>query len=180
MIIGARLAEHVMKISATEEYGLRCIMHVARQFNSDTPVTAQEVATAEGISAPYAQKLLRQFARAELIESRRGVGGGYVLARHPHRITVLDIVRALDAEFETTEFCARHTGEFETCAHACNCTIRPVWSFIEDFVSQTLSRLTLDVLVSGNPTLIRELIENPNPVVQMDCPVENLKARYES
>lgn len=169
-----------MKISATEEYGLRCIMHVARQFHTDTPVTAQEVATAEGISAPYAQKLLRQFARAELIESRRGVGGGYVLARHPRRVTVLDVVRALDAEFETAEFCSRHTGEFETCAHACDCTIRPVWSFIEDFVSRTLTRLTLDVLIAGDAAHIRALIENPNPAVQVVCPVESLKAQYES
>ncbi len=164
-----------MKISASEEYGLRCIMHVARHFDADRPVTAQEVADAEGISGPYAQKLLRQFARVDLIESRRGVGGGYVLARHPQRITVLDVVRALDADFETADVCQKHTGEREVCTHAGDCNIRPVWSFIEDFVSRTLDRLTLHTLISGNTAVVRELERTEGQY----CPVEQLKARHE-
>lgn len=162
-----------MKISATEEYGLRCIIHVARHFDADQPVTAQAVADGEGISAPYAQKLLRQFAKADLVESRRGANGGYVLARHPERVTVLDVVRALDAGFEASDVCSKHTGDLECCTHAGDCSIRPVWSFIEDFVSKTLDRLTLQVLISGD--VRREL----GTAEAIYCPVEQLKARHE-
>lgn len=165
-----------MKISATEEYGLRCVMHVARHFQADEPVTAQTVAEHEGISPAYAQKLLRQLAQADLIESRRGAGGGFVLARHPDRISVLDVVRALDADFDASNLCQKHTGEFETCAHAGDCSIRPVWSFIEDVVSRTLARVTLQTLLAGNAAVMREL--DPAPPTYF-CPVEQLKARHE-
>lgn len=169
-----------MKISATEEYGLRCIMHVARHFDADEPVTAQAVADAEGISAPYAQKLLRQFALAGLIESRRGVGGGYVLARHPERINVLDVVRAQDAGFEAIDVCEKHTGDHDTCTHAGSCSIRPVWSFIEDFVSRTLERLTLQTLVAGTAAVQRQLEADTTRLdSNLYCPVEQLKARHE-
>lgn len=168
-----------MKISATEEYGLRCILRVAQRFEADEPITAQEVAEAEGISAPYAQKLLRQFGQAELIESRRGVGGGYVLARHPERISVLDVVRALNADFDTSDVCDKHTGDLTTCTHAGSCTIRPVWSFIEEFVSSTLDRLTLHTLMAGNTAVLRELSAPTAAAVAQYCPVEQLKARHE-
>lgn len=145
---------------------------VGRRFDTGATVTAQEVAEAEGISIPYAQKLLRMLSRAGLIDSQRGVNGGYVLARHPGRITVGEIVRALDGGFETADVCDKHTGGHETCARAGDCTIRPVWSFIEDFVNRTLDGLTLDVLLGGTnavSTHLHELAATSSD--DLHCPV---------
>lgn len=164
-----------MKVSATEEYGLRCILHVARRYDTDEPVTAQEVADAEGISVPYAQKLLRLLSQADIIDSRRGVGGGYVLSRSPAEISLGDVVRALDADFATAEMCERHTGDRDVCAHAPHCTIRPVWSYIEEFVVRTLEHVTLDVLLGDSQRVqghLRALEERGAPALH--CPVADV------
>jgi Rrf2 family protein len=166
-----------MKVSALEEYGLRCILRVAADFEDDTPLTASEVADAESISVPYAQKILRLLSRAQLVESRRGVGGGYALARHPDRISVGDVMRALDASFDTSDVCERHTGEDEVCARAGACSIQPMWSFIEEFINQTLDNLTLSTLLRGDRAVSTQLERfRVTATGELYCPVSDLTA----
>lgn len=170
-----------MKVSALEEYGLRCILRVAADFERDAPLTAGEVAESEAISVPYAQKILRLLARDDLVESRRGVGGGYALARHPDRISVGDVMRALDTSFETSDVCDRRTGEHEICAHAGNCSIQPMWSFIEEFISHTLDHLTLSTFLDGTAAVSKQLEKlKTNTTGDMYCPVADLKPATES
>lgn len=165
-----------MRVSALEEYGLRCLLHVAREFETDQPVTAQSVADSEGLSVPYAQKILRLLSQADLVESRRGVNGGYVLARNPERISVGDVMRAFDTKFDAGDICERHTGDLEVCAHAGGCTIKPVWSFIDDFITRTLNGLTLDVLLEGDDAVNAHLGKalKPNAKAPLYCPVAEL------
>jgi Rrf2 family protein len=170
-----------VKVSALEEYGLRCILRVAADYQGETPMTAGEVAEAESISVPYAQKILRLLSRADLIESRRGVGGGYTLARQPERITVGDVIRALDATFETSDVCTRHTGEDDVCAHSGSCAILPMWNFIEDFISRTLDNLPLSTLLNGTEAVSTKLGNSLNqPDREMYCPVADISAGPES
>ena len=103
-----------MKITALEEYGLRCLIHVARQ-EPEQPISAQAIAELEGLSLPYTQKILRILSQGELIEARRGVHGGYVLARAVERISVGDAVRVLGGMFDIDEICERYTGELDSC-----------------------------------------------------------------
>ena len=69
-----------MQLLATEEYGLRCLVQVARH-TAPQPITIPEIAAAEGLSPEYAAKLLRALRQAELVVSTRGAGGGYRLSR---------------------------------------------------------------------------------------------------
>ena len=101
-----------MKITANEEYGLRCLMRLARlqerpPWLPGEPALAEgyhpfprwstirEVATAEGLSIPYAAKLLRLLRLAGLIESDRGGPGGYRLARPPAEVRLGAVLLAL-------------------------------------------------------------------------------------
>ena len=68
-----------MKISAQEEYGLRCLLQLAQSGDKGS-ATLPEIAAAEGLSVPYAAKLLSVLRQAGLIESVRGRSGGYRLA----------------------------------------------------------------------------------------------------
>ena len=65
-----------MKVTAQEEYGLRCLLQLAKNAAKPDPVTVREIATIEGLSNAYAEKLLRILSRAGLAESRRGARGG--------------------------------------------------------------------------------------------------------
>src|SRR5438309_7165631 len=77
-----RVVGRSMKITAQEEYGLRCLLRLARSGEGHS-LTIPEVAAAEGLSVPYVAKLLSVLRQGGLIESVRGRAGGYRLAESP-------------------------------------------------------------------------------------------------
>lgn len=146
-----------MKISAIEEYGLRCLLRVAPHSEED-PVPAQSIAEKEGMSVPHTQKILRVLSKGGLIESKRGAYGGYYPSRPLDEISLGDVMRALGGFLEVEDLCERHTGELDVCKHAaCGCTIRPVWAHISDFVMETMDRIPLSVLAEDQDVVRRHL-----------------------
>ena len=83
-----------MRITAKEEYGLRCILQLASAPPGE-PLNAAEIARREGLSCPYVEKLLWTLKKAGVTKSHRGVKGGYVLAAPPEQISLGDVQRAL-------------------------------------------------------------------------------------
>ncbi len=83
-----------MKVTAQEEYGLRCRMQAATS-EPDRPVSAAHIASHEGLSVPYVGKLLHLLREAGLVESLRGRSGGYYIARPPEQISISEILHSL-------------------------------------------------------------------------------------
>ncbi|MCA9244244.1 MAG: Rrf2 family transcriptional regulator [Phycisphaerales bacterium] len=81
-------------ISPTAEYALRAIVALAQRH--DRAVVTPDLAKATRISAPYLSKILQSLGRAELVLSQRGVGGGFRLARAPGKMSVLEVINAVD------------------------------------------------------------------------------------
>ena len=81
-------------ISQTAEYALRAAVALAVQPNE--PMLTRDLATVTKVPAGYLSKVLQMLGRAGLVESRHGVGGGFVLARPVERITMYDVVQAVD------------------------------------------------------------------------------------
>src|SRR3954451_17032729 len=107
-----------MKISAQEEYGLRCLLQIARRGDRASP-SITEIAEAEGLSAPYAAKLLAVLRQEGFIESTRGRSGGYRLSRPPGEIHLGGVLAALGEQFFAEgDFCQKHAGT-ETDDGAC-------------------------------------------------------------
>lgn len=157
-----------MRITALEEYGLRCLVHVAKQQDG-TPISAQTIADLEKLSLPYAQKILRALAQGDLVEARRGVHGGYVLSRPAERITVGDAVRVLGGVFDVQHVCDRYAGE--SCPHDSNCVVRPIWGHIAAFVARTLDNISLALLLDDEKAVESYLkMVAPIPPEQF-CPV---------
>ena len=84
-----------MKLSAQEEYGLRCLLRLGRE-GEGASLTISELSHREGISAPNVAKLMRVLRRGGYVRSTRGKEGGYTLARPPEEINVLEVVQSLD------------------------------------------------------------------------------------
>ncbi|MBA2661113.1 MAG: Rrf2 family transcriptional regulator [Bradymonadaceae bacterium] len=145
-----------MKITALEEYGLRCLLRVAEQPDGES-ISAQAIADREGLSLPYAQKILRILSTGGLIDSRRGSQGGFVLNANPADISLGDAMRVLGGMPETENICERHTGELSVCSNTGNCSIRPVWQHISDFVVHTLDNIPLAVLIQDERSVARHL-----------------------
>lgn len=158
-----------MKITSLEEFGLRCLLDIARMGDGE-PVAAADVAEAEGISLAYAQKILRILASAELVESRRGAHGGYVLARPIESISIGDVIRAVDGLFEVEDMCERHDDD-GGCAHAGSCTIKPVWHHISEFIVRTLDSVSVAMLMKDGQSVARHLQRVAPVPPEMICPV---------
>jgi Rrf2 family protein len=141
-----------MKISSQEEYGLRCLLRLARAEEGQS-LTIPEIAHAEGLSTPYVGKLLAVLRQANLIESVRGRAGGYRLAQSPADIRLGTVLLALgEPLFDDPGYCERHKGTENntTCVHHGACTLRALWLTLEQWMRHTLDQITLaDLLQSA-------------------------------
>lgn len=131
-----------MKITAQEEYGLRCLLQLARHHGPDT-LTVAVIAEREGLSVPYVGKIMSALRQARLVESVRGRGGGYALTRPPEKITVIEALRGLGSQFFSGGFCETHPGASETCVHIGDCSIRSMWGILGQLVDRVLGQTTL-------------------------------------
>jgi len=138
-----------MKISAQEEYGLRCLLQLARQQGDGGWVTVSQIAECEGLSVPYVEKLLRILSRSGLVESARGAKGGYRLGFAPERITVGSALRLLGEFPDPITVCDQYVGNLPSCIHSSGCSVRPVWAQITAYLGSMLDALRLSDLLEG-------------------------------
>ncbi|MEP6946672.1 MAG: Rrf2 family transcriptional regulator [Acidobacteriota bacterium] len=136
-----------MKISAQEEYGLRCLVQLA-DLPEGASLTLPQIAEREGISTANAGKLMWLLNRAGFVLSTRGTKGGYLLARPASEIRLSEIIRVLDEEV-MKKHCDNYTGVLDSCVHKGDCGIRPVIIGLNEIVANALSQITLAQLV-GN------------------------------
>jgi Rrf2 family protein len=139
-----------MKISAQEEYGVRCLLQIGRRAQGAS-LTIPEISRAEGLSNHYVAKLLRVLRRGGLVKSVRGQSGGYVLARPLNKITVSEALAVLGGRLYDPEFCGTHGGAETVCAHTVECTIRHLWRSVQQAVDQVLGKTTLEDLLPKDP-----------------------------
>ncbi len=135
-----------MKLSSMEEYGLRCLLQIARA-GQGASLTISELAEREGISAPNVAKIMRILRRSALVRSTRGKAGGYTLAKPPAEVRALAVLAALGGRLFDTGFCDRHAGLSRHCLNTHDCSIRPVLRGLQQAVDQVLGELTLASLL---------------------------------
>lgn len=133
-----------MKLTAQEEYGLRCLLQLARQAGS---LTLPELSKLEGLSLAHCAKLMRMLRRGGLVSSTRGQAGGYTLARPAHELMVGEALAVLGGRFFDAQFCERHAGVERACTHLPDCSIRPVLRRLQDVVDDVLGQLPLSSLL---------------------------------
>jgi Rrf2 family protein len=134
-----------MKISAQEEYGLRCLVQLATLRNGES-LTLSQIAEREGITVANAGKLMWILNRAGFVQSTRGTKGGYQLARPASEIRLSDVIKILDADV-IEHHCQSYTGVMEVCVHTGDCGIRPVIVGLHEIVQNALTNITLSQLV---------------------------------
>lgn len=134
-----------MKVSAQEEYGLRCLVQLAHLKEGES-LTLSQIAKREGISVANAGKLLWILNKAGLVQSLRGTKGGYQLSRPASTIHLSEIIKVLD-EDKVSGHCKSYTGVLDVCVHAGDCGIRPVILNLHEIVQNALSEVTLAQLV---------------------------------
>ncbi|MBI2608930.1 MAG: Rrf2 family transcriptional regulator [Deltaproteobacteria bacterium] len=157
-----------MKITALEEYGLRCLLQIARVW--DEGISIREISEKEGLSQEYVSKITSLLKKSKLIEAKRGVHGGYSLRKDPSSISLAEVSKALGSSMFNSEFCLDHTGLANVCVHNANCSVKSVWSVIYKYMSSVMNEVTLDQLLQderGMKKQMEEIIQEQAKVIGM-------------
>ena len=145
-----------MKISAQEEYGLRCLVQLAT-LSGEESLTLNQIAEREGISVANAGKLMWLLNKAGFVSATRGTKGGYTLARPSSEIYLNEVIKILDAD-EINNHCEGYKGILDMCIHKGDCGIRPVIVGLHQIVNEALSNITLAQLV-GEEHKVKETFQ---------------------
>ena len=141
-----------MKVSAQEEYGLRCLLQLARAETIGESLTLAQLARLEGISAANAGKLMWILSKAGLVQSTRGIKGGYSLSLPASEIRLNQVIRVLEGE-PAESHCKSYAGVLDACVHTGDCGIRPVIVGLHEIVENALSQITLAQLVGSESSV---------------------------
>lgn len=118
--------------------------HVAANFVAQAPVSLEEIARREGISQGYLEEIANSLRQANLIEGRRGQGGGYVLPRAPKKIRVSEIFEALEGPVTIVDCLA----DEHACPSKDGCSNIKLWKRLQARLAETLNSVTLDELIA--------------------------------
>lgn len=113
-----------MKLSTKGRYGLKAMYDLALNYG-DEPVSLKSIAERQGISENYLEQLMANLRKAGLVRSIRGAYGGYLLSREPSKITVGDVLRALEGPIGLVD-CVLEQDAVK-CLKYENCITRTVW-----------------------------------------------------
>ncbi|MDG5813766.1 Rrf2 family transcriptional regulator [Chitinispirillales bacterium ANBcel5] len=131
-----------MKISTKCRYGFRAVLQIAELYGS-VPCKRKEIVKRQKLSDSYLENILIMLKSSGLIETTRGIKGGYVLSRPPEEITLLEIFIALEGPLQLVE-CVDLP---EKCINSQECITRTVWKKLSDSWKAILSDMTLQSLL---------------------------------
>jgi FeS assembly SUF system regulator len=127
----------VLRMTKLTDYSTVIMSYLARRPQDVHSVT--EVATAIGFATPTTSKILKRLARRKLVESVLGAKGGYRLSRPPERISIAEVIDAMEGPFGVTE-CSVLTG---LCSQEADCPARGNWQRLSEVLRRALDQVTL-------------------------------------
>ena len=116
-------------------------MSLALHADDGKPTSVRDIAERTGLPQPYLEQILLALKGAGIVRSKRGVGGGYVLSRPPGRITLSEIVGAVDGPITAGDFGEPHTNG--ACDHEGQCVLLAIWGDVGDRMRRLLNSITL-------------------------------------
>ena len=131
-----------MRISTRGRYALRAMLDVA-QHSGDGPVSRQQIAERQEISADYVAQLFRHLQTAGLVEGVKGPGGGYRLTRHASSIRAGDVIRAVEGPVAVVHCALPCPDAGPSCQRVDRCVTHLLWKQVSEAVTDVLDSVTL-------------------------------------
>ena len=130
-----------MKVSTRGDYASRALLSLALHGDDAGPTSVRDIAERTGLPQPYLEQILLALKGAGLVRSKRGVGGGYVLARAPEEIALSDIVSAVDGPITLGDFGLPHQNG--ACDHEGQCVLLAIWGTVGEQMRKLLDGMNL-------------------------------------
>ncbi len=146
-----------MRLTTQSEYGLVCLRTLCRN-DSDKPTSVAGLADQEHMSKDYVEQLFLKLKRAGIVRSVKGACGGYLMAKEPSKITIKEVIEALEGDVYEV-FCSPEVREKIVCMYFSRCSLRPVWAKLKELIDDFFSRITLDTLLRDETTVVKNLNE---------------------
>ena len=130
-----------VKVSTRGDYACRALLSLTLHSGTTTPTSVRDIAERTGLPQPYLEQILLALKGAGLVRSKRGVGGGYVLAAEPEDVTLAQIVSAVDGPIAVGDFGEPHQNG--ACDHEGQCVLLAVWADAGERMRHILEAVTL-------------------------------------
>jgi Rrf2 family protein len=134
-----------VKVSTRGDYASRALLSLALHTDGSGPTSVRDIADRTGLPQPYLEQILLALKGAGLVRSKRGAGGGYVLARPPEEISLSQIVSAVEGPIVAGDFGEPHQNG--ACDHEGQCVLLAVWAEVGHHMRSHLDSFTLDDMV---------------------------------
>lgn len=131
-----------MRLTTKGRFAVTAILDLAMQRSS--PVKLAEISERQQISLSYLEQLFSKLRQRKLVDSVRGPGGGYCLARNMEHVSVADIILAVDEPIDSTQ-----CGGKENCHNDKKCMTHDLWRELNELIFDHLAAVTLKQLVDG-------------------------------
>jgi Rrf2 family protein len=135
-----------VKVSTRGDYACRALLSLALHGGGQgAPTSVRDIAERTALPQPYLEQILLALKGAGIVRSKRGVGGGYVLARDPDQITLAQIISAVDGPIVAGDFGAPHADG--ACDHEGQCVLLAFWAEVGEQIRGHLSSFTIADMV---------------------------------
>jgi Rrf2 family protein len=158
-----------MRLTAQDDYGLRCLLHLARAGPGGS-VTIAQIADRESLSTANVARLMRRLLQAGLVNSVRGQKGGYCLTQRAEDVRLSDVLEAMGESLYSPCVCDRYSGLETECVHTADCAIRAVWSSLDQWIQVFLSFRTLSDLQCTERGMTRRIKRDLRDMVKVAKP----------
>lgn len=147
-----------LRVTARADYAVRAALELAGGFGSGRAIRGEAIASAQGISPKYLETILAELRHCGIVNSQRGVDGGYWLARPPEEITIADVIRAVEGPLASVRGRRPEDLDYEGSAAA----LQTFWVAVRTAVRDVVEHVTLAEVAAGDlPPAIRELAADP-------------------
>ena len=117
--------DDLVRVSTRGDYACRALLSLTLHCDEPGPTSVRDIAERTGLPQPYLEQILLALKGAGLVRSKRGVGGGYTLARRPEDIALSDVVSAVDGPIVVGDFGEPHQNG--SCDHEGQCVLLAIW-----------------------------------------------------
>ena len=146
-----------MRVTAKAEYAVRAVMELAA--GGGDPVKRDAIVAAQAIPPKFLENILSELRHAGLVESQRGSEGGYWLTQPPGKISIADVMRAVEGPLASVRSSRPETLEYEGLAEP----LQYVWVALRTSIRSVLEEVTIADLISGKlPKPVMKLTDGPD------------------
>ncbi len=150
-----------MILSTKGRYGVRAAFDLALHYG-EGPIPIKSIAERQNLSDPYLEQLVAILRKDGLVNSVRGAQGGYMLSRHPSKISVGDIIRSLEGPMAPAECVLDHQDK--ECIKADYCVTRILWEKIKDSINNVINSISLQDMVEDYERIGKDYTEEEGEI----------------